>query len=269
MKKALSLYCLLTISILCFSQKDNSVQNYKKGSVALQSKNYQEAISLLTLSINESPTANAYFNRAVAYYNIGDSCGFCNDLQNAAELKDNEAMELYTEKCTYSTFDVRVPDSIKLKYPQVSKLKIVHLKCSQDSIVFAVVDGHAPTKIIELSDLENANLAADTIPEIFTIVEDMPVYEGGDDARNKFLADNLIYPELATRYKIQGTVYVSFIVERNGAVSNVKILRGIGGGCDEEAVRVVKLLNKWNPGRQNGKTVRVLFNMPIYFKLSE
>jgi len=104
--------------------------------------------------------------------------------------------------------------------------------------------------------------------EVFTIVEDMPTFPGGDKARNRFLAENIIYPEKATRYGIQGTVYISFIVNREGSVTDVKLLRGIGSGCDEEAVRVVKLLPKWNPGKQGGKTVNVLFNMPIYFKLS-
>jgi protein TonB len=62
-------------------------------------------------------------------------------------------------------------------------------------------------------------------------------------------------------------VYVSFVVDSKGNVTDVKILRGIGGGCDEEALRVVKMMPKWHPGKQNGKNVRVLFNMPIYFKL--
>ncbi|MFA5971091.1 MAG: energy transducer TonB [Lentimicrobiaceae bacterium] len=103
--------------------------------------------------------------------------------------------------------------------------------------------------------------------EIFTIVEEMPSYPGGEAERNKFLADNIVYPQQATENGIQGTVYVSFVVDSKGNVTDVKILRGIGGGCDEEALRVVKMMPKWHPGKQNGKQVRVLFNMPIYFKL--
>ncbi len=103
--------------------------------------------------------------------------------------------------------------------------------------------------------------------EVFTIVEEMPSYPGGEAERNKFLADNIVYPQQATENGIQGTVYVSFVVDSKGNVTDVKILRGIGGGCDEEALRVVKMMPKWHPGKQNGKQVRVLFNMPIYFKL--
>jgi protein TonB len=103
--------------------------------------------------------------------------------------------------------------------------------------------------------------------EVFTIVEEMPAFPGGEAERNKFLAENIQYPQQATENGIQGTVYVSFVVDSKGNVTDVKILRGIGGGCDEEALRVVRMMPKWHPGKQNGKNVRVLFNMPIYFKL--
>jgi len=87
-------------------------------------------------------------------------------------------------------------------------------------------------------------------------------------ARMKFLQDNIKYPIMAKESGIQGTVYVTFVVERSGAVTDVKILRGIGGGCDEEALRVVKNIAKLEPGKQRGKPVRVQFNMSIKFTLS-
>ena len=104
--------------------------------------------------------------------------------------------------------------------------------------------------------------------EIFQVVENAPAFPGGDMARMKFLQDNIKYPIMAKESGIQGTVYVTFVVERSGAVTDVKILRGIGGGCDEEALRVVKNMPKWEPGKQRGKPVRVQFNMPIKFTLS-
>ena len=104
--------------------------------------------------------------------------------------------------------------------------------------------------------------------EIFMVVENAPAFPGGDVARMKFLQDNIKYPQMARESGIQGTVYVTFVVERNGNVTDVKILRGIGGGCDEEAVRVVQNMPKWEPGKQRGKPVRVQFNMPIKFTLA-
>ncbi len=103
--------------------------------------------------------------------------------------------------------------------------------------------------------------------EIFTVVEAMPTFPGGDAARMKFLQDNIKYPQMARESGIQGTVYVTFVVERQGNVTDVRILRGIGGGCDEEAIRVIKLMPKWEAGMQRGKPVRVQFNMPIKFTL--
>ncbi len=103
---------------------------------------------------------------------------------------------------------------------------------------------------------------------VFTVVEDMPQFPGGESSRVKYMMENLKYPEAAKEKGLQGTVYVSFVVEKNGSVGNVKVIRGIGGGCDEEAFRVVKAMPKWTSGKQNGEPVRVLFNLPIQFKLS-
>ena len=85
--------------------------------------------------------------------------------------------------------------------------------------------------------------------------------------RIKFISDNIVYPSMAKESNIQGTVYVTFVVEADGSITDVKVLRGLGGGCDEEAVRVVKMMPKWNAGKQSGKSVRVQFNLPIKFTL--
>jgi len=104
--------------------------------------------------------------------------------------------------------------------------------------------------------------------QIFTVVESMPGFPGGDAARIKYLNENIQYPQMARESGIQGRVFVTFVVEKDGSVTDVKVLRGIGGGCDEEAVRVIKNMPKWVPGKQRGKPVRVQFNMPILFKLN-
>ncbi len=100
-----------------------------------------------------------------------------------------------------------------------------------------------------------------------TFVEEMPEFPGGDAARIKFFSENVKYPLVAKETGVQGPVYVTFVVEKDGSISNIKLLRGIGAGCDEEAERVVTMMPKWKPGRQNGKEVRVQFNMPISFVL--
>ena len=103
--------------------------------------------------------------------------------------------------------------------------------------------------------------------EIFQIVEEMPSYPGGEQKLMEYVAKNIKYPQIARETGIQGRVFVGFVVEPDGSVSNVKVLRGIGGGCDEEAMRVVKSMPKWKPGKQRGKAVRVSYQIPVNFKL--
>lgn len=103
--------------------------------------------------------------------------------------------------------------------------------------------------------------------EVYTYVEEQPHFPGGEKYRIKFLQRNIMYPLFARQNNIQGIVYTSFIVEKDGSISSVKVLQGIGAGCDEEAVRVVKLMPRWTPGKRQGVAVRVVMTMPIHFIL--
>ena len=104
--------------------------------------------------------------------------------------------------------------------------------------------------------------------EVFLVVEEDPDFPGGLGALSQFIADNIKYPELAKQNNITGRVFVSFVVEKDGSVGQVKVLRDIGGGCGAEAVRVVKSMPKWKPGKQRGKPVRTQFNLPVNFELN-
>ena len=103
--------------------------------------------------------------------------------------------------------------------------------------------------------------------EIFTIVEEMPDFPGGVAKLQEYLIKNIKYPQMARESGIQGRVFVNFVVEPDGHVSNVNVMRSLGGGCDEEAIRVVKAMPKWKPGKQRGKPVRVSYILPVNFKL--
>ncbi len=104
---------------------------------------------------------------------------------------------------------------------------------------------------------------------VYNIVEQMPEFPGGAEAMMKSIAGNIKYPEAAIDKNIEGRVFVSFVIEKDGSVSNVKVLRGIGGGCDEEAARVISSMPKWKPGKQKGEFVRVSYQIPIMFKLGK
>jgi len=115
-------------------------------------------------------------------------------------------------------------------------------------------------------------LDPDTTPKkdgpVFTSVEQVPAFPGGLNAFEQFLAKNVRYPEEARNNNVQGRVIISFIVETDGTLTNFKILRSVGSGTDEEAVRVLALSPKWSPGLQNGHKVRVTYTVPISFTLS-
>jgi len=102
---------------------------------------------------------------------------------------------------------------------------------------------------------------------VVTMIDVYPKYPGGDEARLWFLRKNVRYPEYALKAGIQGVVIVIFIIETDGSLSNIEVTKGIGGSCDEEAVRVVKLMPRWEPARRNGRSVRVVVRMPIVFRM--
>ena len=107
----------------------------------------------------------------------------------------------------------------------------------------------------------------EVVEEIINAVENMPEYPGGFDAMFDFINANLVYPQEAIDAGIEGRVFVGFVVEKDGSVSSIKLLRGIGYGCDEAAMDVVRKMPKWKPATQRGKPVRVQYQLPFNFKL--
>ena len=151
--------------------------------------------------------------------------------------------------------------------PQVTQIEIVDneeeiedeieidAEVSQDEVI---EEYFAPAEIEEEEIVE---------AEIFKVVEVMPEFPGGAAKMMEYIQKNMKYPMMARESDIQGRVFVNFVVEPDGSISNVAVIRGIGGGCDEEAVRVVKSMPNWKPGKQRGSAVRCAFTVPIIFKL--
>ena len=149
----------------------------------------------------------------------------------------------------------------------------------QQTTQLEIVDDNVETKDIEINaEVEQNEVIEEYVApevveeevveqEIFQIVEEMPAFPGGEQKLMEYVAKNIKYPQIARETGIQGRVFVGFVVEPDGSISNVKLLRGIGGGCDEEAMRVIKSLPKWKPGKQRGKAVRVSYQIPVFFKL--
>ena len=105
--------------------------------------------------------------------------------------------------------------------------------------------------------------------EIFVVVENQPEFPGGQAAMMKFLSENIKYPVIAQENGIQGRVICNFVVERDGSITDVQVVRGVDPSLDKEAVRVIQSMPKWKPGMQRGKPVRVRFTLPVVFRLQQ
>jgi protein TonB len=118
----------------------------------------------------------------------------------------------------------------------------------------------------ELQVVEEPKVVEDKTYEMFDI-QKPPMFPGGEKELLKFLSENIKYPPLARENNIQGTVALTFVVGKSGQVTDIQIVKDIGGGCGKEAVRVVQSMPKWNPGEANGNPVKVRFTLPVRFRL--
>jgi len=114
----------------------------------------------------------------------------------------------------------------------------------------------------------DSEIEEEIIEEIFLVVEEQPQPVGGYEAFYNFIYDEIKYPDLALRYRVEGRVFIQFVVEKDGSLTDFVVARGIGIGCDEESIRVLQLAPKWNPGKQRGKPVRVRMILPISFRIA-
>lgn len=187
----------------------------------------------------------------------------------ASSLSDDDKAAV---KKSLTTYKSGVADGLFVEYDESGE-KVISGEYDDDEYAgtWTFWDGGQETKLEDENEI-TAKLSKDepviTVPgNKFKWVQTMPEFPGGVNELMRFLGNTCKYPNLAKDAGINGKVFVSFVVEPSGQVSNIKILRGIGGGCDEEAVRVVKLMPKWLPGFQDNIPIRVQFNLPVNFIL--
>ncbi|MGN0034058.1 MAG: energy transducer TonB [Candidatus Limimorpha sp.] len=176
-------------------------------------------------------------------------------------------VEVIEEEMVEITKQEQPKPQVQAPKPQVTQIQVVEDDVEVEDIELnAEVDQN---EIIEEYVYDAPQIEEEEIveAEIFKVVEQMPEFPGGTAKLLEYIAKNIKYPIMARESDIQGKVFVNFVVEPDGSISHVSVLRGIGGGCDEEAVRVVESMPKWNPGKQRGAPVRVQYMVPIVFKL--
>ena len=180
-----------------------------------------------------------------------------------------------TNNFNHSLLKKRITMMTKSKSNYLSKLKVLLVTPVAFFLVVAFTVSPVVKTVAQVDkqtqkvEAKSQNPQEQPKEEVFTVVEDMPKFPGGEDARMKYMMENIVYPESAKKAGKQGVVYVSFVVEKDGSISDVKVLRGFDKDCDQVAWNVVKNMPKWEPGKQRGEKVRVQFNMPIKFNLSD
>ena len=157
--------------------------------------------------------------------------------------------------------DVKEEDEIKLEEVEKSTKAIGSFNVEgNDEVGGAVLKAKDEIKAPEPPKHEEET-------KIFTVVEQMPLFPGGDAALMAYLRDNIHYPTVAAENGVQGRVVVGFVVERDGSITDVNVLRSVDPSLDREAMRVVKGMPRWTPGKQNGSAVRVKYQVPVTFRL--
>ena len=182
------------------------------------------------------------------------------DLQRTVEVMEEEMVEITKQEQP----KIQPPQP----KPQVTQIQIVEddVEVEDEIDINAEVD---QDEVIEEYEFTPPEIEEEEIveAEIFKVVEEMPEFPGGAAKMMEYIQKNMKYPMMARESDIQGRVFVNFVVEPDGSISNVTVMRGIGGGCDEEALRVVQSMPNWKPGKQRGSAVRCSFTVPIIFKL--
>ena len=232
------------------------------------------------VTAQEQQPEKKQINVEIGQFEIFDDNGFPMDLTDTI---------IYNEDGSYVHFKTtEAPD------PMTGEMrsKITATSCNADgtpneNIKFTLnaIEKHGDTTMYTVEpftlDADNFRLLIQTSEDnpvqmmenyndtIYDIVDQMPKFPGGETAMMEFIGKNVKYPQKAKDEGIQGRVFIQFIVEKDGSIGEVKLLRGIGGGCDEEGIRVVKSMPKWTPGQQAGKAVRVYYTLPIFFKLDD
>ena len=176
-------------------------------------------------------------------------------------------VEVIEEEMVEITKQEQPKPQIQTPKPQVTQIQVVEDDVEVEDIELnAEVDQNEVIEeyVYEAPEIEEEEIQEE---EVFLSVEENPEFPGGPAKLLEYVQKNLKYPMMARESDIQGRVFVGFVVEKDGSISNVRVLRGIGGSCDEEAVRVVQSLPKFKPGKQRGNPVRVQYTLPIVFKL--
>ncbi|SFD98986.1 energy transducer TonB [Thermophagus xiamenensis] len=186
------------------------------------------------------------------------------------ETKVNEGLKIEEEEVEEEIIPITRQDEVKPPPPPPPPKVTDILNIVEDDVELEEELIIQDTEATEDTEVDFTDMTTEEEEEdapVFFIVEEMPEFPGGEQALHKFLASNIEYPVIAQENGIQGRVYVKFVVNTDGSITDVEIARGVDPSLDKEALRVVRSMPKWKPGKQRGKAVRVSYTVPINFVL--
>ena len=186
------------------------------------------------------------------------------EMEEQAQLLAGKTTNTADEIMEVPPTDIPPPPPPQIQQPQV-------VEVPDEEEIEEEIEVNLDVEMTEETKVEQIEIKVEEpkedVDEIFTIVEETATPKGGMAAFYKYVGSKLKYPPQANRMGVEGKVYVEFVINRDGSIVDARVVRGIGAGCDEEAVRVVASSPAWNPGKQRGKAVRQKYTIPIIFKL--
>lgn len=227
---------------------------FTKGKIEIYKESYRSILREYKKEMQAEPNnAFVYFNNGILQAVVRDNYGAHSNLTKCLELNPDFIFSYYYRGVVSYNMQ-KFKDAIT-DFHRFSK------KFPDDEMVKVLMETINEQSNIKVLEGENE--------EIMLVAEIMPEYEGGTKAMQKFISENMEYPNMALQKKIQGRVLINFVIDSKGEIKFPAVIKGIGGGCEIEALRIVASMPKWKPGKHNGKNVSVKFTMPIVFAVAE
>lgn len=232
---------------------------YNKGLEEFNNKHFKQADSLFSLSIDVFALGDAYMSRAIARKNLGDLNGYCEDIYYAIKWGNKDFKNRYIKNCC--TIDTVYYDSLiqKIDSNNYFRKEIIEKRNYSSFSSYSIYD--KDKKLILSYQIENG--------DTFYSGGEMKIGEfpGGEKELINFLRNNIKYPVSAKEIGLQGTVYVSFILNEEGIIINKKILRGLSKKLNETALSIIDKMPQWKPASYKNRPVKSVYNLPIKFVL--
>ena len=235
----------------------------------LNEQDMQDLIDLKKQKMNREKT-NSFLYRQIG---MVLSLGIVIMVFNWKSYDQAEIMDLGSVKNDFNEImEIPISEQPPPPPPKIETFTIKEVKNTEEEI--EELEVALDVELVESSSVEEVAYVEDVVEveeevveEIFTVVEEQSEPIGGNAAFQKYLAENIEFPSKASRLGISGRVFVKFVVEKDGSLTDIQVVKGIGAGCNEEAIRVISKAPKWKPGKQRGKAVRTYRIIPINFIL--